>query len=266
MAAKQSPIAKLAEKPPGQQIAILVGVMAILGFLYFQVFLSSLTEELDSTESQVETLEDKKRALEKDVAERTKLINELEETRGRIQDNISKLPMEAKLNEFQEHLQGEGSRAKVNIVSIMPLPEEAVGADGAAAKPKAKAKGKAAKGDTSKPPMKVPVKMVITGTFHDIMHYFLLLHEMDRIVVVEDFSMTPEKTDTDEMRIKSEFRVVAYYQPPPETKKQPAAAKKTDDKSASMTDKAKAARQKREAAVKKAEQAEEPKGKKPGAK
>lgn len=234
--AKQSSIAKLAEKPLGFQLGVLGAVIAVLGFVYFQFFLSSLNEELDSASASFQKLQKEKKKLAQRKKDWKKLISDQEEIDAVIRANKVSLPRDAALPSFLGHLQRQAAVAGVTFKKINPLEEEPVDSY-----------------------VKVPVAIEITGSFHQIMRYFYLLMETKRIITVENFSIVPEKSDTDALLLKSSFRATTFRQAVSELAGDLGSPATKEKKPGSMKEQVKGARDKRESDAAKADAADKSK-------
>ncbi len=72
--ASQDLVAQLAKKPPAVKLGILVGVMAVLGLLYWQLVYSSLQEDMAKSARTRDTLDKEHKKLEADLARRSELV------------------------------------------------------------------------------------------------------------------------------------------------------------------------------------------------
>lgn len=231
--AKESAVAQLAAKPIGTQVAILCGVLVVLGGLYYQLSYSTGEEDLKSAEAGYKSEVKKQKALKQREADWKQLLKDKKQLDESISSNQVSLPKAADLNSFVDHLQGQAAVAGVSFKSWSRNNEIAAGTY-----------------------VKVPIAVQVVGNFHQILKYFHLLGEKEttaRIITVEDFSLTPDtNTESDAVLLKASFRATAFRQADGAAvfvapKKKAA----TDEKKKSGIDKVKEAREKREADVKK---------------
>lgn len=232
--AKESAVAQLAAKPVGVQIAILCGVLVVLGGLYYQLSYSTGEEDLVSADRAYKNLEKKQTALKVRETEWKKLLKAKTELDKTINTNQVSLPKDADLNSFVDHLQGQAAVAGVSFKSWSRNNEIAAGSY-----------------------VKVPIAVQVVGNFHQILKYFFLLGEKEtttRIITVEDFRLTPDTSGgPDDIFLKASFRATAFRQA--DGAAVFVAPKKDgakDTKKKSGIDKVKEAREKREADVKSA--------------
>ncbi len=188
--AQDSAIAKLAAKPLGTQVMILVGVLVVLGLLYYQTSYSPGSEELSSAESRYKRLRKKQKDLVKSEKEWTKLVDAKNDLERKMKANQVSLPRDADLNSFIDHLYSQASVAGVSFKSWSRKNEIPVAGY-----------------------VKVPIAVEVIGSFHQILKYFYLLGEKEitkRIITIENFSMVPERGNTSEVRLKASFRATAF--------------------------------------------------------
>ncbi len=220
MATSESPIAKLAAKPLGFQAGVLVACLLVLGGVYYQFFYSSLDEELSSAKSQYSRLENENKKAKTRETEWKKMVKAKEDLDRTLTTNQVSLPATAAIPSFIGHLQRQAAVAGVSFKKWSREEEEAVTGY-----------------------VKVPISIEVIGSFHQILKYFHLLSKTKRIITVEDFSLSPEKGDSDTVLLKAQFQATTFRQEDGAVPK-PAAEPKSG-----MIEKAKDARAKKEAQV-----------------
>lgn len=226
-------VGALAKKPPAYKAAVLAGVMALLGLVYWQFFYSGLKDEkAGQIRAKNKALKDAKK-YDDQLEEMKALTKRNEELQKTIRANQRALPTEAELPAFFEHLQRKAGEAGVKIDKWDRKKEK-----------------------TISDYVKVPVEIHITGNFYQIMRYFSLLgppvdkkvtadepegdddddgsnSDVDassvneRIVSIENLFLGDSKIRNDEVILTARFFASTYRQkesaaPPPK----PAAAKK----------------------------------------
>ncbi len=218
--ASESPIAKLAAKPLGYQVGVLAACVLALGGLYYQFFYSSLDEELSSATSQYSRLENENKKAKTREIEWKKMVEEKEELDRTLSTNQVSLPATAAIPSFIGHLQRQAAVAGVSFKKWSR--EEEIPVTGY---------------------VKVPISIEVIGSFHQVLKYFHLLSKTKRIITVEDFSLTPEKSDSDVVLLKAQFRATTFRQ------EDGAVPKPVAKPKSGMVDKVKDAKAKREAQV-----------------
>lgn len=221
MASSESPIAKLAAKPLNYQLAVLAACLLGMSGFYYQFFYSSLDEDLASAKGQYTRLEnDNKKAKEREE-EWKQMVKDKEELDRTLNTNQVSLPATAALPSFIGHLQRQAAVAGVSFKNWSRKPEQPVAGY-----------------------VKVPVSIQVIGNFHQILKYFHLLGKTQRIITIEDFALTPEKSDSDDVLLKADFHATTFRQEDGAVPK--TAAKKPKS---GMINKVKDARAKKEAQV-----------------
>ncbi len=199
-ASKNDFLAELAKKPPKTKLAILAGIIVLGGALYYQFFYSGLVDDKGSAMSQKQRLQSQRDKLVKQLKDRKKLIAEKRLLDKEVERMQKALPTEAELPAFFEHLQHKAGDAQVSIKSWKRQSEKPLGSF-----------------------IRVPVKVAITGNYHQIMHYFSLLGPtqadpaltkgtdgldkapVDRIVTIESLNLSGANSKNDEIILQASF-------------------------------------------------------------
>lgn len=221
MAGKQSIVAQIAAKPLGQQVGILVGIIVVLGGLYYQFFYSSLQEDLKTAKGQYTRLEKDHKKLKTREKEWTKMVKEKEALDDTLATNQLSLPRAAALPSFIGHLQRQAAVAGVTFKNWSRKKEEPTVAY-----------------------VKVPVSIDVIGSFHQVLKYFFLLGKTERIITIENFSLKEEKADSDDVLLQASFVAATFRQTD-----EAVAAIEAEKTKTGMINKAKDARAKKEAQV-----------------
>ncbi len=217
--ASESPIAKLAAKPLNFQLGVLVASLLAICGLYYQFFYSSLDEDLTGAKGHYTRLENDNKKAKAREKEWKKMVKDKEELDRTLAANQVSLPATAALPSFIGHLQRQAAVAGVSFKNWSRKPEEPVAGY-----------------------VKVPVSIQVIGNFHQILKYFHLLGKTKRIITIENFSLTPEKSDSDDVLLRADFRATTFRQPDGAVP-----AKKKDGTKSGMINKAKDAKEKKEA-------------------
>lgn len=188
--ASESPIAKLAAKPLNFQIGVLVACLLAICGIYYQVFYSSVDEEVQNAKGEYTRLENDNKAAKDREREYKKMIKEKGDLDRTLNANQVSLPATAALPSFIGHLQRQAAVAGVSFKNWSRQPEQPVGGY-----------------------VKVPVAIQVIGNFHQILKYFHLLGQTKRIITIEDFDLTPEKSDSDDVLLRANFRATTFRQP-----------------------------------------------------
>jgi type IV pilus assembly protein PilO len=239
--------AQLAKQPPAKKAAILVAILAVLGFFYWQFYYSGMTESRDNEKAVRSRLQAEQQKLDQDVRLMKKLKAEHENLRKGIEAIQLALPSEAELPSFIDHLQVKAGDAGVNFKSWSREREV----------PIAKY-------------IKVPMKVQVSGNFNQLMHYFHLLgpaqadaehrkveeetgiaerRPAERIVTIENLSIGKAVVKNEEVILTADFRASTFRQE--EAKRPPPAKKAAESKPKGGKGQVKDAKKKREEDVEK---------------
>lgn len=189
-------ISQLAKKPPAYKAGVLFGVMAVLGLFYYQFRYSSLADERNSAERQHNALRQTNQKLKKDKQRWEELILQKDRLDEKLKKIKVSLPASSELPAFFLHLQKQAAAAGVNLKNWKRLKEKPVASY-----------------------VRVPVQIEVTGTFYQINHYFYLLHETERIITVENFSLGKPTLQGGEVVLTADFTASTFRQAdaPPDT-------------------------------------------------
>ena len=183
--AAANPLSKLT---PPAKIGVTLGVMGLVAVVYFFVFASDVDQQLTAARNNGIMLNDEltkaraaEQAYQKDLAE-------LVEREQRQKELNQILPA---TTEYPAFLSAVQSAANVSGVSL------------SAWTPRERVPGKYY--------AKVPMKVELTGRFHQIARFFYNVGQLDRIINMEDISMTDPKLVDNEMMLKIEALATAFH-------------------------------------------------------
>jgi type IV pilus assembly protein PilO len=182
--ARESALAKL---PAAAKIGIVVGWLAVVGVVYFVVFYGDLASSIKAEQGREEQLHsdlsDARKAefaYQKDLAELT--------DRQQRQGELNKvLPEEPQVASFLSSIQEVANVSGVSLVAWTPQeerPEEFYA--------------------------RVPMALELTGRYHQVAKFFYGVGQLDRIINMENISMTDPKQENDEIRVKVSVLATAF--------------------------------------------------------
>jgi type IV pilus assembly protein PilO len=193
-------LAKLLQlKTPGK-IGVTVGVIGVLALVFYQFFYSDVRDDIGRAEAQRGDLETEKVSYAKRKREYLAYRSELRLLQEEQRELLRALPKKAEIPSFISNVQEQAELSGLEVLHIDIDPE--------------------APQDLY---VKIPVKMEIRGTYHQVAKFFKNTSELRRIVNVQDLSLTPERNATSEQmngptRMKAKF-VAATFRfkeaPPP---------------------------------------------------
>ena len=190
MATKATPVpaqggSTLDRLPPIAKVGVGFLFAVLIGLLYFVVFYSDVDTDLTNAKqkekglrAQLEEAEKSREEYQKDADEKTR-----REQQAREQKKI--LPDDPEMPAFLSTLQDVATVSGVNLMSWSPteeVPEEFYA--------------------------KVPMKLTLSGKFHQVVKFFHSVGQQDRIINIEDIRIKKTKVDAEEVEI--ECRATAF--------------------------------------------------------
>lgn len=180
-------IAKLlALKTPGK-IAVTIGAIGVLGLLFYQVLYSDLSEDITRAEGQRADLETERTQYDKRKREYLAYRGELRLLQEEQRELLRALPKKAEIPSFISNVQEQAELSGLEVLHIDIDPESPQDLY-----------------------VKIPVKMEIRGTYHQVAKFFKNTSELRRIVNVENLSLTPERNAVAE-QLNSPTRMRAKF-------------------------------------------------------
>lgn len=240
--ASKSVIGQLAKQPLKIQLAILGGLLVVLGFVYWQFFYSGLQEARAAEEAKKKTIASKVEELRGQAKELDDLRRELPERKAKIEKGLLKLPARSELPAFLKQLQNQAGAAGVKLKNYAQQGEVLI--------------------DDF---IKVPYQIEASGTFYQLARYFWLLWEYSKseaglIITIENLSIKNAVAGSDGLMLTADFNASTFRQAESDTPAPAAAPAKAGDKPKNAVEDAKqkgaAAKDKKESAADKAAGAE----------
>jgi type IV pilus assembly protein PilO len=159
----------LALKTPGK-IAVTIGVIGLLGVGFYQFVFSDLSEDIGHAEAQRTDLETERAQYAKRKSEYLAYRSELRLLQEEQRELLRALPKKAEIPSFISNVQEQAEMSGLEVLHIDIDPESPQDLY-----------------------VKIPVKMEIRGTYHQITKFFKNTSDLRRIVNVQDLSLTPER-------------------------------------------------------------------------
>lgn len=184
------------------KIAVLVGVAIAVTGLNWYLF-------TDDLEIQIERTEQNRKKLEGDFIDKKQIADNLNEYRRRkelleqqLEAALLELPQDKAIDELLRQMNDVGVKAGLDITSVEP---------GAESKEQFYAK--------------IPVKMRVSGNYHEIAVFFDSVGKLKRIVNVNDIKFTQPTKRAEKMVLAAEFQATTFRFLKKEEMPQKAAAK-----------------------------------------
>jgi type IV pilus assembly protein PilO len=159
---------RLAAVPLAAKLGALLGFVVLLTAGYWYFFYSDMQDELDSLQAQSEKLTKEKADYEKRKQEYLAFRNEVNSLLEEQKELLRVLPKTDDIEQFIENVQAQIELAGLTKVASVRDPAQPV-----------------------EMYVKIPIRMSLTGTYHQINHFFKNVGDLKRIVNIEDLTMTP---------------------------------------------------------------------------
>ena len=171
----------------GGKVGLGFGLALLIGAVYFVVFFNEVSSAIASEQRQEQRLrQDLGNARQSEAAYNQDLM-ELKK-KEQLQRELNKiLPETTEAPAFLSAIQGVANVSGVTLQSWTPLPEV-----------------------RQQFFAKVPMKLTLEGRFHQIVKFFWGVGQLDRIINVENISLTQPRVSGDEVRLKVECLATAF--------------------------------------------------------
>lgn len=171
----------------GGKLGLGFGLALLIGAAYFVVFFNEVSSAISSQQKQEQNLRhDLGNARQSEAAYNQDLM-ELKRKEQRQRELNKILPETTESPAFLSAIQGVANVAGVTLQSWTPLPEV-----------------------RQQFFSKVPMRLTLYGRFHQIVKFFWGVGQLDRIINVENISLTDPKASGDEVRLKVECLTTAF--------------------------------------------------------
>ncbi len=150
------------------KLGVLLAIIALLGGGYYYFFYSDMMDEKNELVSQGEKLEKEKKEYEKRKVEYLAYRNERNALLEEQKELLRVLPKSDDIEQFIESVQSQielSGLSKVSSIREAPVPVEMY--------------------------QKIPIRMSLVGSYHQINRFFKNVGELKRIVNIEDLSLAP---------------------------------------------------------------------------
>jgi type IV pilus assembly protein PilO len=164
-------IAKLLRLKTPAKIAVTAGVLGVLGLIFYQVLYSDIRDDIGRAEGQRTDLETERLSYAKRKSEYLAYRSELRLLQEEQRELLRALPKKAEIPSFISNVQEQAELSGLEVLHIDIDPESPQDLY-----------------------VKIPVKMEIRGSYHQITKFFKNTSDLRRIVNVENLTLTPERT------------------------------------------------------------------------
>jgi len=161
--------------PAVAKAGIGIGLLAVIGAVYYFALHMSLTEDLSTAESRHVTLQQEMQSARARNAEYVALREELAQREGLDRANLRALPAEAETASFLQDLNRLAELSGLEIRLVEPRPEEPV-----------------------EHYVRLPVRLQLGGRYHQLARFFYNVSRLDRLISMENLQLLePRRSDAD---------------------------------------------------------------------
>lgn len=165
----------------------LAGAILVITALNFFLFVQGMEEKITGNEEQLTRLQQtlaEKQAIAQNLAERRKELNLLNQ---KLAEALTELPEEKEIDELLAQLNDVGKKAGLEISKVEPQPEASAGFYA-----------------------KIPIKMAVSGNYHEVAMFLQELASMRRIVNVDNIKLTQPTMKNDKVVLASDFQATTF--------------------------------------------------------
>jgi type IV pilus assembly protein PilO len=173
-------------------VAAIVVVLSVLNYFVFSV--PTFGPSISETEQRIARTDAEQKRVDNDLIEKTAIANNLNQFRRekelleqRLQEALAELPEEKKIDELLQLFQERARKAGLEISSIEPVAEVNEGFYA-----------------------RVPINMVVSGNFHEIVTFFDSLARLRRIVNVNNILLDTPKDTGGKVILNGKFLVTTF--------------------------------------------------------
>jgi type IV pilus assembly protein PilO len=173
-------------------VAAIVVVLSVLNYFVFSV--PTFGPSISETEQRIARTDAEQKRVDNDLIEKTAIANNLNQFRRekelleqRLQEALAELPEEKKIDELLQLFQERARKAGLEISSIEPVAEVNEGFYA-----------------------RVPINMVVSGNFHEIVTFFDSLARLRRIVNVNNILLDAPKDTGGKVILNGKFLVTTF--------------------------------------------------------
>ncbi len=188
-------IERIAKAPVGAKIAV-VAIVAILVTVvnYFVIGMPTFGSSISDLEAKIRKADAEQKRLDQDYIEKTAIANDLNRFRRerelleqRLQEALSELPDDKKLDELLALFQDRASKTGVEILTIEPQTQTNEGFYA-----------------------RIPMPMTVQGNYHELATFLDALGRLRRIVNVTNLSLEQPKTQSGRVVLTSKFLATTF--------------------------------------------------------
>lgn len=183
---------KFSTIPAAQKFLILIVVMGLMGAGWYMLSIQDMDSSLESAHRDTQRLNNELTAENAKVANLRKFEDEVEVLKKQRAEMQDKLPADEEIASLLQKIHGQG---KIVGLEINRFEREAP--------------------QIAELFVRIPVRMTLNGTFHQIATFFYYVGKLTRIVNVENISLISAKRDLGESTLTATCTATTFmYRPP----------------------------------------------------
>jgi type IV pilus assembly protein PilO len=181
----------LAKLPPLAKAGIGALFIVLIGVAYFVVFYGDLASSITAEKSKEEKLRGELSTARQNEFSYQKDLAELSDRQQRQRELVKILPTETEYPAFLSAVQNVANVAGIALTAWSPMPEE-----------------------PDQFYQRVPMKLSLTGRYHQVAKFFHGVGQLDRVINMENISLTDPKPDGEDIVVKVEALATAFRAKP----------------------------------------------------
>lgn len=199
-----------AKLPAAAKVGLGVGLIALIGAVYYFALHMSMTEDIDQANTRHAELRTRMDEARAQNAEYVRLREELSQREGLDRANLRALPAQAETAAFLQDLNRLAELSGLEIRLVEPRPEE-----------------------PSQHYMRLPVRLQLGGRYHQLSRFFYNVSRLDRLISMENIELgqptggTTTQDQTDGVVIAVEVLATTFRRPDEPEPQAPAPAEGT---------------------------------------
>lgn len=181
----------LAKLPMLAKVGVGALFVVLIGVAYFVVFYGDLASSIAAEKSKEQKLRGELSSARQNEFSYQKDLAELSERQQRQRELVKILPTETEYPAFLSAVQNVANVSGIALTAWAPLPEE-----------------------TDQFYSRVPMKLSLTGRYHQIAKFFHGVGQLDRVINMENISLTDPKPDGTDTLVKVDALATAFRAKP----------------------------------------------------
>jgi type IV pilus assembly protein PilO len=177
----------LAKLPPLAKVGVGALFVILIGVAYFVVFYGDLASSITAEKSKEAKLRGDLSAARQNEFSYQKDLAELSDRQQRQRELVKILPTETEYPAFLSAVQNVANVAGIALTAWSPLPEE-----------------------PDQFYSRVPMKLQLTGRYHQVAKFFHGVGQLDRVINMENISLTDPKPDGEDIVVKVDALATAF--------------------------------------------------------